>query len=156
MTREQILLESLKKLCKAEGIQIYSTMSETKAAFAECTIGSLKSTLYRYMEDNGYKHVHKMTQFVTKLNSRKNCSIDLIPKLYRIPTFFPFCTANHYENLENPSLKLEKEFASPSMTYPSGRVISHSLQKKFSKICDFFQKTSNIHNKGSTRRDYPR
>ena len=27
-----------KKLCKAEGIQIYSTMSETKAAFAECTI----------------------------------------------------------------------------------------------------------------------
>ena len=25
------------KLCKAEGIQIYSTMSETKAAFAERT-----------------------------------------------------------------------------------------------------------------------
>ena len=25
LTREQILLESLKKLCKAEGIQIYST-----------------------------------------------------------------------------------------------------------------------------------
>ena len=31
-----------KKLCKAEGIQIYSTMSETKAAFAERTIRSLK------------------------------------------------------------------------------------------------------------------
>ena len=27
-----------KKLCNAEGIQIYSTMSETKAAFAERTI----------------------------------------------------------------------------------------------------------------------
>ena len=44
-----------KKLCKAEGIQIYSTMSETKAGYAERTIRSLKNTLYRYMEDNGYK-----------------------------------------------------------------------------------------------------
>ena len=58
-----------KKLCKAEGIQIYSTMSETKAAFAEHTIRSLKNTLSRYMEDNGYKYLHKLTQFVTTLNS---------------------------------------------------------------------------------------
>ena len=44
-----------KKLCKAERIQIHSTMSETKAAFAERTIRSLKKKLYHYMEDNGYK-----------------------------------------------------------------------------------------------------
>ena len=44
-----------KRPCKAEGIQIYSTMSETKAAFAECTIRALKNILYRYMEDNGYR-----------------------------------------------------------------------------------------------------
>ena len=69
-----------KKLCKAEGIQIYATMSETKAAFAERTIKSLKNKLYRYMEDNGYKYIHNLTQFVTTLNSRRNCSIDLIPK----------------------------------------------------------------------------
>ena len=69
-----------KRLCKAEGIQIYSTMSETKAAFAEGTIRSLKNILYRYMEDNGYKYIHKLTQFVTTLSSRRNCSIDLIPK----------------------------------------------------------------------------
>ena len=69
-----------KKLCKAEGIQIYSTMSETKAAFAERTIRSLKNILYRYMEDNGDNYVHKLTQFVTTLNSRRYCSIDLIPK----------------------------------------------------------------------------
>ena len=46
------------KLCKAEGIQIYSTLSETKAAFSERTIRSLKNILYRYMEDNGYKYIH--------------------------------------------------------------------------------------------------
>ena len=68
------------KLCKAEGIQIYSTMSATKATFAELTKRSLKNILYRYMEDNGDKCIHKWTQFVTTLNSRGNCSIDLIPK----------------------------------------------------------------------------
>ena len=44
-----------KKLRKAEGIQIYSTVSETKAVFAERTITSLKKIFYRYLEDNGYK-----------------------------------------------------------------------------------------------------
>ena len=41
---------ALKKFCAAEGIQVYSTVSETKAAFAERTIRSLKNILYRYME----------------------------------------------------------------------------------------------------------
>ena len=40
------------KLYKAQGIQIYSTMSE--AAFAERTIPSLKNILYLSMEDYGY------------------------------------------------------------------------------------------------------
>ena len=76
-----------KRLSKAEGIQIYSTMSETKAAFAERTIRSLKNILYRYMEDKGYKYFHKLTQFVTTLNSRRNCSIDLIPKNVKYSDF---------------------------------------------------------------------
>ena len=80
LTREQNFLESLKNYCKAEGIQIYSTMSKTKAAIAERTIRSLKNIPYRYMQDNGYKYIHKLTQFVTTLNSRRNCSIDLIPR----------------------------------------------------------------------------
>ena len=41
-----------RKLCNVERIQSYSTMSETKAAFAERTIRSLKNIIYRYMEDN--------------------------------------------------------------------------------------------------------
>ena len=60
-----------KKLCKAEGIQIYSTMIETKAAFAVRIIRSLKNILYRYMEENGYKYIHKLTQFLTTLNSQE-------------------------------------------------------------------------------------
>ena len=45
---------AFKKFCAAEGIQVYSTMSETKAAFAERTIRSLKNILCRYMQDFGY------------------------------------------------------------------------------------------------------
>ena len=72
------------KLCKAEGIQIYSTRSETKAAFAERTIRSLENILYCYMEDNGYKYIHKLTQFVATLNSRRKCSRHFRPKNLKI------------------------------------------------------------------------
>ena len=54
-------------------------MSETKAAFAECTIRSFKNILYRYMEDYGYKYLHKIPPFNTTLNSRRNSSIDMRP-----------------------------------------------------------------------------
>ena len=59
---------AFKKFCAAEGIQNCSTMSETKAAFAERTIRSLKNILYRYMEDFGYKYIHKLPQIITTLD----------------------------------------------------------------------------------------
>ena len=68
-----------KKFCTVEGIHVYSTMSETKAAFAERTIRSLKNIFYRYMEDYGYKYIHKLPQVITTSNSRRNSSIDMRP-----------------------------------------------------------------------------
>ena len=67
---------AFKKFCAAEGIQVYSTTTETKGAFAERTIQSLKNIIYRYMEDFGYKYIHKPPQFITTLNFRPNSSID--------------------------------------------------------------------------------
>ena len=65
------LVGALKKFCAAEGIQVYSTMSETKAAFAERTIRSLKNVLYRYMAAYGHKYIHKLPHFITTLHSRR-------------------------------------------------------------------------------------
>ena len=62
-------------------------MSETKASFAEPRIRSLKNTLY--LEDNGYKYIQKMTQIVTTLNSRRICSVDLIPMNKKSSDFLP-------------------------------------------------------------------
>ena len=70
---------AFKKFCAAEGIQVYSTMSETKAAFAERTIRSLKTIHYRNMKDFGYTYIHKLPQFITTLNSGRNSSIDMRP-----------------------------------------------------------------------------
>ena len=95
-----------KKLCKAEGIQVYSTMSETKAAFAEHTIRSLKIILYRYMEDNGYMYIHKLTQFVTTLNSRGNCSIDLIPKNVKNSEFLSILYSKPLREFKKPKFKV--------------------------------------------------
>ena len=68
-----------KKFCSAEGEGIYSTMSETKAAFAKRTIRSLKNFLYRNMEDYGYKYIHKLPQFIATMSSRNKRSIDMKP-----------------------------------------------------------------------------
>ena len=46
-------------------------MSETKAAFAERTIVSLKNILYCHMGEYGYKKIHLLSQFVTTLNSKR-------------------------------------------------------------------------------------
>ena len=70
---------AFKNFCTAEGIQVYSTMSDTKAAFAERTIQSLKNMLYRYIEGYGYKFIHKLPQFISTINSRRNSSIDMSP-----------------------------------------------------------------------------
>ena len=75
----ELATELKKTPCKDDRIQIYSTMSETKVAFAERTIQSMKKILHRYMEDYGYKHIHNLSQFVTTMNSRKISWIDLIP-----------------------------------------------------------------------------
>ena len=93
-------------MCKPEGIQIYSTMSETKAAFAERTIRSLKNILYRYMEDNAYKYIHKLTQFITALISRRNCSIDLIAKNVKNSDFLSILYSKPLREIRKPQFKI--------------------------------------------------
>ena len=66
-------------ICSADGIETFSTMGETKAAFAEGRICSLKRILYRYVEVYGYKCFHNLPQFIATTNSGNNRSIDMEP-----------------------------------------------------------------------------
>ena len=95
---------ALKKFCAAEGIQVDSTMSETKAAFAERTIRLLKNILYRYMEDFGYKYIHKLPQFIATLNSKRNSSIDMRPNTVKNFDFMSILYSKPLRELKNPTL----------------------------------------------------
>ena len=83
-----------KKFCGAEGIEIYSTMSQTNAAFAERTIRSLKNIFYRYMEDYEYNYIHKFPDFIATRISINNRSIEMKP--------------NHVENSDFMSIIYSK------------------------------------------------
>ena len=97
---------AFKKFCAAEGIQIYSIMSENKAVFAERTIRSLKKILYRYMEDFGYKYIHKLSQFITTLNSRRSNSIDMRPNTVKNCDFMSILYSNPLREFKKPTFKI--------------------------------------------------
>ena len=138
-----------KKLCKAEGIQRYSTMSETKTAFAERTKRSLKTILYRYMEENGYKYIHKLTQFCTKLNSRRNCSRDLIPKNVKSSDFLSILYSKPLREVRKPTFKVGDRVRISKYDLPFRKGYKPQFTKKgFRNCCSFFQKTSKMHIKG--------
>ena len=96
---------ALKKFCAAEGIHVYSTMSETKAAFAERTMRSLKNTLYRHMEDFGYKYIHEIPQIITTLNSRRNSSIDMRPNTVKNCDFMSILYSKPLREFKKPTIK---------------------------------------------------
>ena len=97
---------ALKNICAAEGIQVYSNMSETKEAFAVRTIRSLKNILHRYMEDFGYKFIHKLPQFITILNSRRNSSIDMRPNTVKDCDFFSILYSKPLREFKKPTFKI--------------------------------------------------
>ena len=96
---------AFKRFCAAEGIQVYSSMSETKAAFADRTIRSLKNILYRYMEDFGYKCIHELPQFITTLNSRRNSSIDMRPNTVKNCDFMSILYSKPLREYRKPTFK---------------------------------------------------
>ena len=97
---------AFKKFCAAEGIHVYSIMSETKAAFAERTIRSLKNIRYHYMEVYGYKYIHKLPQFKTTLISRRKSSMDMRPNTVKNCDFMSIFYSKPLREYKKPTLKI--------------------------------------------------
>ena len=71
---------AFKNLCDQRGIATYTTASETKSAFAERNIRSLKNIMYKHMENKWtYHYISKLSQFVSTINSRVNRVTKLAP-----------------------------------------------------------------------------
>ena len=80
-------------------------MNETNAAFAKRTIQSLKIILYRYMEDYEYKYIHKYSELVTALKSRKKCSIDLTLKNVKNSHLLSFLYSKPLRENKKPKIR---------------------------------------------------
>ena len=124
-----------KKFSVAEGIHVYSTMSETKATFAERTIRSLKNILYRYMEEYGYKYNHKLSQFVNILNSRKTRTINMVPNKVRNSDFMSILYGKPIREFPPPKFAIGDKVHISKIDLPFRKnVINLSLQKKFLRL----------------------
>ena len=69
-----------KSFCDDQGIEVYHTESETKSAFAERNIRSLKNMIYKHLEYNwSWKYIDRLDDFVKTINSRVNRVTKLAP-----------------------------------------------------------------------------
>ena len=125
---------AFKKFCVAEGIQVYSILSETKAPFAERTLRSLKYILYRYIEDFAYKYLLKLPQFITTLNSRRNSSIDMRTNTVKNCDFMSILYSKPLREFKKPSSKIGDRMQISKQTCLFAKVTSRSLHKKFLKL----------------------
>jgi hypothetical protein len=68
------------QFCKRRGIETYTTHSETKSAFAERNIRSLKNIIYRHLEEHWtYAYILHLQEFVQTINTRVNRVTNLAP-----------------------------------------------------------------------------
>ena len=81
-------------------------MSESKAAFAELIIQSVKNILYRYMEDFAYKYIHKLLQLIATLNSRRNSSMDMRPNTVKNCDFMSILYSKPVREFKKPTFKV--------------------------------------------------
>ena len=108
------------------------------------------------MEDYGYKYIHKLPQFVTTLNSRKNCSIDSIPKDVKNSAFWSILYSKPLRETKKARFKTGDRVGSSKYDLPFSEGDNPQDTKSFSNCCSLLEKICNRHNKGRTGRVYPR
>ena len=95
------------KICSGENIAVWSTISETKAAFAERAIQSLKHLIYRYIGDHGEKTLPKLQQLVSTMNCRKHQPIGKSPSYVKKDDFNQICIKKKlFIKLIQPNFKI--------------------------------------------------
>ena len=71
---------AFEELCKRRDIKTYTTQSETKSAFAERNIRSLKGIIYKHLEEKWtYTYIGHLQDFVKTINARVNRVTQLAP-----------------------------------------------------------------------------
>ena len=89
------------------GIDIYSTKSETKSALAERNIRSLKSLIFKYMHEHDQSnYTTQLNNFVSIINNRVNRMTKLAPASVsqkEVPYLVSLC---HTNVIKKPKFKI--------------------------------------------------
>ena len=109
-------------------------MSETKAAFAERTIRSLEIVLYCYVEYFGYKYIHKLLQFITTLNSRRNSSIDMRPNTVKNCDFMSILYSKLSREFQKPIFKIGDRLRISKYDLPFRKVYKSQFTREVFEI----------------------
>ena len=142
-----------KKFCTEKDIEVYSTMSETKAAFAERAIQSLKHIIHRYIEDHGEKFVPKLQQFVSTLNCRKNRSNGKSPRDVKNSDFLSKLYNKSFKKYTKPKFKIGDRVRISKNDIPFRKGYKPQFTDEIFEISAIStKKTSNIHHQRSRKR----
>ena len=93
-----------------------------------------KKIFYRYREHNGYKYIDKLTQFVTTLNSQKNCSIVLIPKNVKNSDFLSILYSKPLREFRKPKFKVGDRVCISKCDLPFRKGYKPQVTKKVFEI----------------------
>ena len=122
-------------------------MSETKAAFAERTIRSLKSIVCRSMEDFGYNYIRKLPQFITTLNSRRNSSIDMRNTTVKSCDFMSILYSKPLREFKQPIFKIGDRVRISKYDLPFCKGYKPQFTREVFEIVAIATKiTTNVHN----------
>ncbi len=96
------------KFCEKRKIHSYSTNSETKSAFAERNIRSLKNIISRYLEEQWtWRYIDHLQDFVKTINTRVNRVTKLAPtKVTKAHVPFLVSLAFTNKSIKRPKFKV--------------------------------------------------
>ena len=86
------------------------------------------------MEDNGYKYINKLTQFITTLNSRRNRLIDLIPKNVKTSDFSSILYSKPLRDFTKSKFEIGDRFRISKYDLPFRRGYRVQFTKKVFEI----------------------
>ena len=146
---------TFKKFCKEKSIEVYSTMSETKAAFAERAIQSLKHIFYRYIEDHGEKFIIKLPQVVFTMNFRINRSIGKSPRDIKNTDFLSILYNKPLTRYKKLKFKVGDIVRISKNDIPFRKGYKPQFTDEFFEISSFLQKSlQHTSSKISTKRKF--
>ena len=139
---------SFKTLYEKKGIKTYTTESEKKSVFAERNIQSLKSLIYKYLEDKWtYSYIDKLQDFVNTINSRTNRVIKLAPNKVTkkdVPRLISLRAEQSLKLVCRPKLYVGDFVRIANLTSLFEKVINNPSLTKFLKYLTYQQGTHRL------------